>query len=235
MCPWDGYAPATIAFCERRLCAWVVEPSNAWSNVAYVLAGLFVLWRCAPWRSTARWAIGVAAIVLGLGSFTFHATGIRVFEVLDVSGMYLLSAIGLGFAGRRLFGWRDDTVVASIAAVALTSSVLMVVLGNDGIAVFGIEMLLIIASELHLRARNPPGVGVWLLRTVVALVVALGIWVLDIRGPLCDPDNHLLTGHAVWHVLTALAILLYDRYEEGLELGAGTGVDVVTTVSRRLG
>lgn len=233
MCPWEGYAPATIAFCERRVCAWVVEPSNAWSNVAYVLVGIAVLWRCRPWGSTARWAIGIAAILLGLGSFAFHATGIRVFEVLDVSGMYLLSAIGLGFAGRRLFGWSDGAVVACIVGVVVASSLVMVALGNDGIAVFGIEMLLIIASELHLRVRNPPGAGIWLVRTVVVLLVALAIWVLDIRGPLCDPDNHLVTGHAVWHVLTALGILLYDRYEEGVEVGTGRGAGFVATTTGR--
>lgn len=239
MCPWDGYAPATIAFCERRLCAWVVEPSNAWSNVAYVLVGFAVLWRTRPWGSTARWAIGVAAILLGLGSFAFHATGIRVFEVVDVSGMYLLSALGLGFAGRRLFSWPDGTVVACIVATVLGSSLLMVALGNDGIAIFGVEMAAVIVAELYLRTRNPPGVGVWLVRTIVVLLVALGIWLLDFHGPLCAPDNHLVTGHAVWHVLTAVGILLYDRYQEalaaGVAAGDGRGAGRVTTSTGRPG
>lgn len=222
MCPWDGYAPATIAFCERRLCAWVVEPSNAWSNVAYVLVGLWIVGRSMPWGSTPRAAIGVAAILLGIGSFAFHATGIRVFEVADVSGMYLLSAIGLGFAFRRVFGWSDATVVGCIAAVALASSLLMIGLGNDGIVIFAAETLVVIGTEAWLRARNPPGAGAWLGATVVVLLAAYAIWLLDVHGPLCDPDNHRVTGHAVWHVLTAVAILFYDRYQEGVGAGFGT-------------
>ncbi len=216
MCPWSGWEPATIAFCERRLCAWVAEPSNAWSNLAYVVVGVLILRRCRPWRATARPVIGVAAILLGLGSFAFHASGIRVFEVVDVSGMYLLSALGLGFAFRRLFAWTARAVVTCIVVTTLASSLLMIVLGNDGIAVFTVEMLVVIGTEWHLRSRNPPGSTVWLVRTIATLLVAFAIWVLDFRGPLCDPDNHLVTGHAVWHLLTAVAILLFDRFQEAL-------------------
>ena len=217
MCPWDEYAPATIAFCERRLCAWVVEPSNAWSNLAYVLVGLWILGRCRPWRGNARTAIGVAAILLGVGSFAFHATGIRVFEVVDVSGMYLLSGLGLAFALGRLFEWSAARAVGFFGAVALGSSLLMIVLGNDGIVVFGIEMAAVIVLELALRARNPPGAGMWLLSSVTVLGIGLAIWVMDLRGPLCDPDNHLVTGHAIWHCLTALAVAFFYRFQETMQ------------------
>ncbi len=217
MCPWDGFAPATIAFCERRLCAWVVEPSNAWSNLAYVFVGVWVLARCRPLRGTARTAIGVAAILLGIGSFAFHATGVRVFEIVDVAGMYLVSALGLTFALRRLRGWSEGEAIAWFVAVAVSSIAAMVALGNDGILVFGAEMLVVFALELHLRDRNPPGAGIWLVRTAVVLLAGLGVWLLDFHGPLCDPDNHLLTGHAVWHVLTALAIGCFHRFQEAVD------------------
>src|SRR5262245_29841286 len=149
MCPWSDYAPATISFCERRLCAWVVEPSNAWSNVAYVMVGAWILWHRRADLATALTAIGVAAVLLGVGSFSFHATGVRVFEIVDVSGMYVLAAVGLGFALRRVFGWSDAAIVACIVGVTLGSSLLMVALGNDGIVVFGVELLIVIATEAY--------------------------------------------------------------------------------------
>lgn len=220
MCPWSTYAPATISFCERRLCAWVVEPSNTWSNVAYVLAGLWILSQCRPWRDDARTAIGVVAVLLGLGSFAFHATGVRVFEVVDVSGMYLVSGLGLTFALARWLGWSPRRAMAFLVAIAVGSSLLMIALGNDGIVVFGVEMLAVFAIEIHLRTANPPGAGIWLLRAVAMLLVGLVIWTLDLRGSLCDPDNHLVTGHAVWHVLTALAVLLFDRFQQAVGGGA---------------
>ncbi len=220
MCPWSGYAPATIAFCERRLCAWVVEPSNAWSNAAYVLIGLWILWECRLRLGTALTAIGVGTVLLGLGSFSFHATGIRVFEVVDVSGMYVLSGLGLTFALQRLWGWSDGRAVAFLIACATASSGLMILLGNDGIVVFALEMTVMVLVELRLRGANPPGAGRWILSAVAVLVVAYVIWSLDFHGPLCDPDNHLVTGHAVWHALTALSVLLFYRFQVALRATA---------------
>ena len=43
LCPWDGLPPGTVSFCEARLCAWVAEPANAWSSLAYVLMALYML------------------------------------------------------------------------------------------------------------------------------------------------------------------------------------------------
>lgn len=216
VCPWSDYAPATIAFCERRLCAWVVEPSNAWSNVAYVLVGFWVFWRRRDRMDTALTAIGVAAVLLGFGSFAFHATGIRVFEVVDVSGMYLVSGLAVTFALQRLRGWSDGAAVACFVGLVLVSSALMIALGNDGITMFALQTLAAIGLEIHLRAVTPPGVGGWLLGAIGALAVGFGIWLLDVHGPLCDPDNHLVTGHAVWHVLTAASVLCFFRFHERL-------------------
>lgn len=216
MCPWSDYAPATIAFCERRLCAWVVEPSNAWSNLAYVMVGIWILWRRRARPATSLTSIGVAAVLLGLGSFSFHATGIRLFEVVDVSGMYLISGLALTFALQRALGWRDGVAVGFFAASVLASSFLMVALGNNGIGMFAIQTVAAIGIEARLWADTPVAIAPWMLRAVVASVVAFVVWVLDKEGLLCDPDNHLVTGHAVWHVLTAVAILFFFHFHERL-------------------
>ena len=217
MCPWSAYTPATIAFCERRLCAWVVEPSNAWSNIGYVLVGLWILQRCRPWPGNPRTAIGIAAILLGLGSFAFHATGVRVFEVVDVSGMYLMSGLGVTFALARLFAWPATRSVTFFVGVVLASSLLMIGLGNDGIVVFGVQIFTVVGLEVALRHANPPGAVTWLLRSVGAVSLGFVIWLTDLHGPLCDPDNHLVTGHAVWHVLTALSLAFFYRFQEHVQ------------------
>jgi hypothetical protein len=213
MCPWSGYAPATIGFCERRLCAWVVEPSNAWSNVAYVAVGAWILWARRQRLGTSLTAIGVAAVLLGLGSFSFHATGIRVFEVVDVSGMYLISGLALTFALQRRCRWSDGVAVAFFAGAVVASSALMIVAGNDGIVMFAAQVLTAIGLEYRLRADAPAGAGRWLLSAMGALTVGFVIWTLDLAGPLCDPDNHFVTGHAVWHALTALSVLFFYRFQ----------------------
>lgn len=205
------------------MCAWVVEPSNAWSNLAYVLVGWWVLRRALAAGGGALAAVGVAAILLGMGSFAFHATGVRVFEVVDVSGMYLISGLGLTFALRRLLGWSDAGALGFFAAMVLASSGLMIALGNDGIVVFGLETTAVAALEMHLRIRNPEGAGRWLLAAVGVLLLAFGIWQLDFTRVLCDPDNHWITGHAVWHVLTAGSILLFYEFQTRVAQGVADG------------
>lgn len=217
MCPWSGYAPATISFCERRLCAWIVEPSNAWSNLAYVLVGLFIIWRNPNRGRDARTAIGVGAVLIGVGSFAFHATGIRVFEIVDVSTMYVISGLGLSFALKRWRGWTDGLALRFFVACVLGSSALMIVLGNDGILVFGVQLGLAVIIEFALRRRNPPGATPWMVAVVATFLSALVIWYLDLRGIVCAPDNHLITGHAVWHTLTALTILCFFRFQRAVD------------------
>jgi hypothetical protein len=36
--------------------------------------------------------------------------------------------------------------------------------------------------------------------------------VLDVSRVWCEPANHWLQGHAVWHVLSALALLFTARH-----------------------
>ena len=84
-CPWSHYAPASISFCEERICAWIVEPSGAWSNLAYVVVGIVILLRSRRAMRTFRAvdAVGVVALLIGFCSFAFHATGTRIGETLD--------------------------------------------------------------------------------------------------------------------------------------------------------
>jgi hypothetical protein len=91
----------TVQFCERRPCAWIVEPSNAWSSLASVVLGVVMLLRA---RLGGRVVVGVAVAL-----------------------------------ARIFFG-------------------------------------------------------------------SCAIWVTDITGLLCDPDNHLITGHVIWHVLNKTCI-----------------------------
>jgi hypothetical protein len=212
-CPWSDYRPASIAFCERRVCAWVVEPSNAWSNLGYVLVGLYILWR-ARGRGPLL-AFGVAGVLIGLGSFAFHATGVRVGELLDVTAMYLFGTLGVVFSVRRLRPVQDGVLIVLYAALVTGSALLMVATGSNGILIFTAQIVFTVVTELYLAARRHGATAYRHLRwTVGAFVLAFLIWNLDKWGVVCDPDNHVVTGHALWHVLTAVALLCFYAYQE---------------------
>lgn len=44
--------------------------------------------------------------------------------------------------------------------------------------------------------------------SVLLFVIAFVFWIGDISRILCIPDNHILTGHGIWHILTAISIWL---------------------------
>jgi hypothetical protein len=214
-CPWSEYTPATIHFCEARLCAWVVEPSNAWSNLGFVIWGIVIL-ATLPRRAPLV-LIGVVSILLGIGSFGLHGTGTRWGELIDVGSMYGLSALGVISVARRLWGLGSAQVIGGFIAIVVVSVAQMIALHNNGIVMFGVQMALAILGELHLYRRGDRADGYRDLKLVVAcFLTAFLIWNLDKSGVLCDPDNHLVTGHAVWHVLTATSVYFFARHQARL-------------------
>jgi hypothetical protein len=210
-CPWSAFPEASIAFCERRLCAWVVEPSYAWSNFAYLAVGAVILWMARRQRPHTVHAIGVTSVLIGLGSFAFHATGTRAGELVDVSSMYLLSALALSSSLQRTWRWSWRAVLASYGLVAGGSIALLIFGGGDGILVFGAQVIVTVVLEMAL-SRRPDAVDYRPLRWVVGLMtLGFGIWNAELFL-YCNPDNHLLTGHAIWHAMTALAIYHLYRF-----------------------
>jgi hypothetical protein len=45
----------------------------------------------------------------------------------------------------------------------------------------------------------------WLLSFALT-ALAFTVWMLDYKRIVCDPANHFFQAHALWHVLTALAV-----------------------------
>jgi len=216
-CPWSDFAPATIAFCEARRCAWVVEPSNAWSNLAYVICGRVVLARSR--RRTPLVLIGVAAILIGLGSFSFHGTGTRIGELLDVSAMYLLSALAIVFTMRRIWSLSSAAFITSYLGIVGLSVALMIGLHSNGIATFTAQIGIAVCAELYLYVSRPQARCASYRHQhlmIASFALAFAIWNADKLNLLCDPDNHLVTGHAIWHLLTAVAVYQFSRHQDQL-------------------
>ena len=75
LCPWDGFAPATISVCEARLCAVIAEPANAFTSLSKTVVGLWLFPRCLRRGDPALWAIAIAALLQGPLGFSRHVAG----------------------------------------------------------------------------------------------------------------------------------------------------------------
>jgi hypothetical protein len=212
-CPWAGFDPATIEFCEQRLCAWVVEPAAAWTSLTKTLVGIAILWSCRKHKD-ALITIGVAAFLQGFFGFALHATGTFWGEALDVSGMFTISGLFLAFAARRLYGWSTRTVVLFFCGLVALSVGILLAVRPSGIWVFSAQIFLWVLLEIQLYREQGESTDYRYLKIlVITFAVAFGVWILDFTGWVCDPDNHIFNLHSLWHVLTSLAIYWFYLYQ----------------------
>lgn len=206
-CPWDSFDPATISFCEARLCATIAEPANAFTSLSKTLVGLWLIPR-ARRAHPALWTIVIAALLQGPLGFALHATGTFWGEALDVSGMFLISSTLLAFALARRFAWPAARLVTAWLGLVLASVGLLLVVRQSGIPNFSLQLMAWLALELSAPAASRR----WLYSALAVFAVGFGCWLADKTRVLCDADNHVINGHALWHVATSLCLALFFEH-----------------------
>lgn len=216
-CPWSGWTPPNVDWCEAQRCAWIVNPSDTWSNLAYIVFGIWMIARVrgdphavgAPLLST----FGPASIAVGSFSLVYHASYTYFFQFFDFVGMFVFcfavitaNALRLGWigaAGRwRFFAAGVSVSSASVPLLSLTPIPIQSLIGLLILAILGQEL------ALHRgRAPDAPAPDYRLFGLALGLIAAAAACSLaDVTRSWCDPD-HWLQGHALWHLLSAASLL----------------------------
>ncbi|MFI5320471.1 MAG: ceramidase domain-containing protein [Myxococcota bacterium] len=216
-CPWSGFTPPNVNWCERELCAWIVNPADTWSNLAYLL-GALAMWRLARRTGRADLAhFAPASVAVGVFSFAYHASYTWLLQFFDFVGMFVFcflviarNAVRLGWiaARRERALWLAGTLGASACVPPLF---------HAGFPIQATVFALIVASiaqELALWRRAPAAqrggyASYW--GALAALAVAAAFSLADVTRAWCDPGAWL-QGHALWHVLSAAALVLLQRF-----------------------
>jgi hypothetical protein len=238
-CPWSDWAQRPALFCEASLCAWVRQPGNSWSNVGFLVAGALI------WRATAEprhrhlrpmaWILAL----MGVGSLFFHASETLLGLWLDYAGMYAMTAYMGAFVLARSLGTRRDVVFAVLFLAGMGS---LLVPGAPVRGIFVVANLIcpIFEAKMALRPETRASSYRWFAAAYAAFLPAVGLWVLDEQRLLCDPDNHVLSGHAAWHLLDAAMFwfsFLYYRELKALDgsmSGSGSGGQPASTTPRHI-
>jgi hypothetical protein len=219
---WNAFAPATCmataCFCEApRAGELVLQPANAWSSFGFVVLGAWIIFALAAQRQTAFagapavW-FALTAIVTGVGSFLLHASLTLWGQFADVLGMYLLSAFMMAYALRRWLGMGAASAIALYVVLCAVLIGALWAMPETRRWLFAIVLLVAIALELVLARPKRPGVKPsWFYSGLAANAVAFAIWILDNTGTLCAPHS-LIQGHAIWHLLGAVAVYCSYRY-----------------------
>ena len=63
----------------------------------------------------------------------------------------------------------------------------------------------------------------WFIAGWVVIGAAMAAWSLDLQGVICDPGNHWVSGHALWHLLDAFGFYCVFRYYEQFQVLRSAG------------
>ena len=135
--------------------------------------------------------------------------------LLDVSSMYIWVSFCVCYALVRVLRRGPVLFLAVYAGLCA----LLVVTLKQGLLPpdesFGTLILLSVILELAYKVINRKRVrfeNKWVVYTGISFFSAFGIWNLSLKGrPFYYPDT-LLQGHAVWHILCAVATWTIYRY-----------------------
>ena len=173
-------------------CTVPIGPRNTWSNLAYALVGVFLALHV---HTSGALAMGVALVVLCLGSGYYHAVKTVTSNRFDWVGIYMV------------FG---ALTVHSIVPASTVAPWLMLAFGAFVAAYFTNPL-----NKIDLNAQ----LGTFLFLSLLPAFfggghlllggLALAVFLLAYALQLLDEAHSTLTGlwgHAIWHVLSAVAI-----------------------------
>ncbi|MCB0508585.1 MAG: ceramidase domain-containing protein [Bacteroidetes bacterium] len=237
--PWASWRQAlgnATNFCElNRFDELIVQPSNTWSNLGYIIIGLIFIsiakndlkyeHRKEVKNMLAKfpgfsYLIGASALYLGIGSFMYHATLTFFFQKLDQTGMYFLLISFIAYSLFKLFPtikFRGKVYVSN--SFFIVSAIIMQLLFffflwrlPINITFPALTLTFFIANfVLIAKVRNSTSIISLLKASGITLVIAASIWILDITNKLCSPQS-VFQGHALWHLLNTASIFLAYLY-----------------------
>lgn len=216
-------------FCEGPYPGLIKQPVNTWSNLGFVTAGLIMGWQLTKgvFKSNRNSLTGTnffgaffasLAVLLGPGSMALHATMSDVGGFFDMLSMYLVASFTTAYSAQRFFNWKPWQFLllftASLSVCLWADNkpyhIIFDYFGNTTFAFF--ISLTILFEILNTYVRKMQHQKKWGLIAIGSLLTALGVWNVSQTGQFfCNPWS-LIQGHAIWHLLDALAVYGLFRF-----------------------
>jgi len=215
----DFYYP-TINYCEHNITGLIAQPANSWSNLAYVLIGLYLILNIKKSSSKLLYIFPLFPILIGICSFIYHASYSFWGQFLDLTSMFLFSSYliilnlsRLKFNLRKLFFIYFLINLVSLGWLYFHPTMFSF---NSGIIIFSLHIFSLflleyyIYKKMHNYSLRPA------MRALIIMAVAFMFWIFDLSRLWCHPISfHYINGHALWHIINSFVfIYLYKFYQQ---------------------
>ncbi|MCP4122453.1 MAG: ceramidase [Bacteroidetes bacterium] len=239
---WLGAGGNSAHFCElNRWDMLIVQPSNTWSNMGYLIVGLVLisiglkdhyfkerkqLNNLIARHPAFTILIGVAMIHLFIGSFFYHASMTLAFQKMDITGIYAVIIALFTYNAFKAFPFikignktqSSHTILISLGIALNTIFFIEIWKWNVNI-VFPVLILSLLALNIINMKRHIilNMYKKYLFSSLATMFVGITIWILDRSNVMCMPES-IFQGHALWHLLTATSVLFIYFYYRSEEL-----------------
>lgn len=219
-------------FCEAIQPGAVAQPANTWSSLSFVCVGIAILLSAIGERSSSLrdaanrenkiFAAGAGAVysfsvlLIGLGSAFYHASLSFVGQFFDLLGMYLLITFVILHNLARIRKLPAPGFAGWFVISNLVLAYFLVDFSELRRYIFGGLVIAALSLEFLARPKKKPAPqSPYLQLAMTSFGLGFLVWILDITKILCEPTSWL-QGHALWHVLGAIAaglLFLHFRSE----------------------
>ena len=190
-------------YCERLDIGIWAEPINAVTNVAFILAAIFMWLRCK--NLVEGKILSFLLFSIGCGSFLFHTFAQTWAAILDVAAILIFILTYIFIANRSFLAWSKMVSLIGVILFFPYQLVLANILSNIqffGSSVQYIPVAILIFIYSGLLRKTEPNLSRGLL--IGAAILCLSIVFRIIDEPLC---SILSVGtHFVWHILNAIML-----------------------------
>lgn len=227
---WFGISSGVGSnFCEASSAGLIIQPVNSFSNIGFVISGLYCAWYISNttniknnvFFTTSFMAKFFCAVVVLLGpcSMAMHATETSLGGLFDMNSMYLFAGFMFSYALTRYYKLQNLTFALIYFSCVIFCNIagrFHTVFGIDfyaGSAAFGLFCVLGMLFEyLNLKKNKIQIQFKYAIYCSLTFLIAFGVWHFGYDGHcFCNP-NSLFQWHGVWHLMSALSTFFLFRY-----------------------
>ena len=210
-----------VKYCEKTICSIFSEPANTWSNLAFVFIGILIFKQI---KKSLLKTYSFLVIFLGFCSFFFHMSNNYATQIVDYIGMFTLLfwvvSFNLRFLGVSVLISRVIYWGSILSCLALMEIMYRADINYQSIIL--VPVFCILLTEMKIKKVSTKYSLTSLFKVLPFFVGGYLCLFLDKKRIWCDEDNHLIQGHAFWHLLCAVGFYFLYQHIKNRDLKEGT-------------